>query len=264
MMRETAPAKAAVPQKPPVREPPVKFRSGKHTAVVKEVFDIAPKYPETYLIRFTFENEPVFDFEPGQFISIFAEKEGKRISRPYSIASWPENKQHLELCIKVVEGGFMSNYLHRVAPETKLPSIGPLGRFVMQEPIPYDTVFVATGTGVAPFISMMGHIWQQGLDDGHEFYIVFGVRYVHDLIYRDLIEKWERQHSNFHFLPTISRPETPDWKGRVGYVQKVLENDISDYGRKQVYICGLHDMVEDVTALCKRLGFAYIRFEKWD
>ncbi len=158
----------------------------------------------------------------------------------------------------------MSNYLHHVAPGTKLQSIAPLGRFVMAEPIPYDTVFVCTGTGVAPFIAMLGHIWDQGLDDGHEFHLVFGVRYVHDLIYRDLLEKWERQHSNFHFYPTISRPETPDWKGRVGYVQKILENELTDHGNKQVFICGLHDMVEDVRNLCVRLGFAHVRFEKWD
>src|SRR3972149_4880586 len=159
MMREPAPARSSAVPKPAVAEPPVKYRSGKHTAIVKEVFDIAPVYPETYLIRFTFENEPVIDFEPGQFISIFAEKDGKRISRPYSIASWPENKDHMELCIKVVEGGFMSNYLHHVPPGTKLQSIGPLGRFVIPEPIRYDTVFVAPGTGVAPFISMLGPIW---------------------------------------------------------------------------------------------------------
>src|SRR5437870_326710 len=101
MIRGTAPAKAVAVPKPAVQEPPVKFRSGKHTVIVKEVFDIAPKFPQTYLIRFTFENEPVFDFEPGQFISIFAEKDGKRISRPYSIASWPENKDYLELCIQI-------------------------------------------------------------------------------------------------------------------------------------------------------------------
>ena len=158
----------------------------------------------------------------------------------------------------------MSNFLHHVPVGTKLPTIGPLGRFVMQEPIPFDTVFVATGTGVAPFIAMMGHIWDRGLDRGREFHMVFGVRYVHDLIYRDLIEKWAREHRNFHFYPTISRPETSEWKGRVGYVQKILENEIKDYGRKQVFICGLHDMVEDVNNLCKRLGFAYVRFEKWD
>src|SRR2546421_4162079 len=178
MMRETASSKVAAPQKQVIHEAPVKFRSGKHTAIVKEVFDIAPKYPETYLIRFTFENEGVFDFEPGQFISLFAEKDGKSISRPYSIASPPESKDYLELCIKVVEGGFMSNYLHHVAPGTKLRSIAPLGTFVLLEPPDYpirDTVFVATGTGIAPFISMIGHIW--AMDYDIDVHMVFGCRY---------------------------------------------------------------------------------------
>lgn len=264
MMREPAPAKGTAAAKPAFQEPPVKFRCGKHSVIVKEGLDIATKYPETYVIRFTFENEPVFDFEPGQFISIFAEKDGKRISRPYSIASWPENKDYLELCIKVVEGGFMSNYLHHIAPGTKLQSIGPLGRFVIPEPIRYDTVFVATGTGVAPFVSMLGHIWANNLDDGLDFTVVFGVRYVHDLIYRNLFERWTREHPNFHFCPTISRPETPEWKGRVGYVQKIIQEEIKDYANKQVFICGLHDMVEQVKTLCENLGFALVRFEKWD
>src|SRR5207249_12122119 len=131
MMRGAAPSKATVPQKPVIQEAPVKFRSGKHTAIVKEVFDITTKYPETYLIRFTFEHESVFDFEPGQFLSIFAEKDGKRISPQYSIASWPENEASPELCIKAVECGFLSNFLHHVPGGTKLPTIGPLGRSVM-------------------------------------------------------------------------------------------------------------------------------------
>src|SRR5207245_8179196 len=139
---------------------------GEVTGGVEEGCESAPRFRQSCRIRLTFENEGVFDFEPGQFISIFAEKDGKRISRPYSIASWPENKAYLELCIKVVEGGFMSNYLHHVRPGTKLPTIAPLGRFVIQEPIPYDPVFVATRTGVAPFTSMLAHMWEQCLHHG--------------------------------------------------------------------------------------------------
>ena len=264
MMREAVPAKEKVASKRAFPEPPVKFRSGRHNAIVKDVVDITPKYPETYVIRFGFENEPVFDFEPGQFISIFAEKDGRRISRPYSIASPPENKESLELCIKVVEGGFMSNYLRTVAPGTRLQSIGPLGRFVLPEPVRADTVFVATGTGVAPFVSMLGHIWANNLDGGLDFYLVFGVRYVYDLIYRDLFERWAKEHPNFHFFPTVSRPETPEWKGRVGYVQKIIQEELKDHADKQVYICGLHDMVEQMKNLCEGLGFGLVRFEKWD
>jgi len=266
MQREPA-AKQAPSQRPaPFKAPPIRFRGSRHTAVVKEVFDIAKPYPETYLIRFTFDGEPkVFDFQAGQFISLFAEKDGKSISRPYSIASSPEQKDHLELCIKVVEGGFMSNYLHHVAPGTKLRSIAPLGTFVLLEPPDYpirDTVFVATGTGIAPFISMIGHIW--AMDYDIDVHMVFGCRYVHDLIYMDILQKWEKEHPNFHLYVTLSRPENSGWKGRVGYVQKVIETEITDRQNKDVYICGLHNMVEDVKNLCESLNFHWVRFEKWD
>src|SRR6058998_4354172 len=125
MMQREQVLKQETPQRPPTfKAPPIRFRGSRHTVVVKEVFDIATPYPETYLIRFTFDGEPkVFDYQAGQFISIFAEKDGKSISRPYSIASPPESKDYLELAIKVVESGFMSNYLHHVAPGTKLKSI---------------------------------------------------------------------------------------------------------------------------------------------
>ena len=263
MMQQEAAKKLSQAPKTAFQEPPLKFRASRYTAIVKEVFDITPTYPETYVIRFTFENLPqVFDFQAGQFISVFAEKEGKSISRPYSIASPPETKEHMELAIKVVGSGFMSNYLHRVAPGTKLRVIGPLGRFILLEPPERDIMFVATGTGVAPFVAMLGHIFSLNYDV--ELHLVFGVRYLYDLIYRNLFEKWAREHKNFHFYPTISRPETPDWKGRVGYVEKIIEHEIEDRTHKDVYICGLRHMVEQVKTLCESLNFHLVRFEKWD
>ena len=262
MMGQGAPPGKASTQPPP-QEPPLKYRASRYTAVVKEVLDVASVPPETYLIRFTIEGQPaVFDFQPGQFMSVFAEKEGKSISRPYSIASWPENKEHIELVVKVVEGGFMSNYLHTVPPGTRLKAIAPLGRFTLLEPPQRDILFVATGTGVAPFVSMAGHILAMGYDV--EMHLAFGVRYVHDLIYKDLFEGWEREHPNFHLYATLSRPGDSGWKGRVGYVEKVIEEEIEDRGSKDVYICGLHNMVEQVKTQCEGLGFNTVRFEKWD
>lgn len=262
MQREPMP-KPAPAERTAFRPPPLKYRAARYTAVVKEVFDIASLPPETYLIRFTFEGlQGVFDFQPGQFLSICAEKEGKSISRPYSIASPPEQKEYLELAIKVVEGGFMSNYLHKVPPGTKLKAVGPLGSFVLHEPPGHDIVFVATGTGVAPFVSMAGHVFAMEYDV--DIHLVFGARYIHDLIYMDTFERWQREHPNFHLYTTLSRPENSGWKGRAGYVQKIIEKEIKDPESKDVYICGLHNMVEDVKTLCENLNFHLVRFEKWD
>ena len=80
----------------------------------------------------------------------------------------------------------------------------------------------------------------------------------------DILQKWEKEHPNFHLYVTLSRPENSGWKGRVGYVQKVIESEITDRGNKDVYICGLHNMVEDVKNLCESLNFHWVRFEKWD
>jgi ferredoxin-NADP reductase len=227
-----------------------------------EVLDVTDITPTVYIIRFSHPDG--FDFLPGQFISIFVEKEGKKISRPYSIASPPHEKDALELCIKVVEGGFMSNYLHHVDPGTEVEVMGPLGRFVLLEPIERDTVFVATGTGVAPFVSMVKHIFHGATD--RDIHVTLGVRYVRELIYTDLFESLERDHPNFRFYPTISRPETEEWNGRVGYVQQVLENEIPELQGKMIYICGLHRMVEGTKQLCEEMGVPQeqVRFEKWD
>ncbi|TLZ58918.1 MAG: hypothetical protein E6K13_10450, partial [Methanobacteriota archaeon] len=70
MQREPVPKQEAPQRTAPFKAPPIRFRGSRHTAVVKEVFDIATPYPETYLIRFTFDGESkVFDYQAGQFIS---------------------------------------------------------------------------------------------------------------------------------------------------------------------------------------------------
>lgn len=258
MLREQPPAKR--PAAAAVPEPVPQHRAQRHVLEVLEVTDVSPT---TYVVRFGMEDgSEVFDFQPGQFVSVFAEKDGRPISRPYSIASAPHEKEAIELCIKVVEGGFMSNYLHGVEPGTTLRAIGPLGRFILLEPVIRDVAFIATGTGVAPFVCMLKHIFRQGTD--RDMWLFFGVRYVNELIYRDFFEELAAEHDNFHFSPTISRPETPKWTGRVGYVQKWIQEELTDPDSMHAYICGLHNMVEQTKALCEKLGFELVRFEKWD
>src|SRR3989304_4750192 len=54
---------------------------------------------------------------------------------------------------------------------------------------------------------------------GHDIYMFTGVRYVKELLYHDLFQAWARKYPNFHYVPSISRPETPEWTGRKGAVQ---------------------------------------------
>src|ERR1700749_868866 len=102
-----------------------------------------------------------FDFLPGQFVTLdlpIHEKPNKRW-RSYSIASWPDGSNIIELVIVLLEGGLGTNYLfNHVSVGSELTLRGPQGVFTMPETIDRDLFFICTGTGIAPFRSMAHHI----------------------------------------------------------------------------------------------------------
>ena len=213
--------------------------------------------------HFVFETPEVdqLPFSPGQFVSFTEVLSGKKITRPYSIASAPEGNR-FELCLNLVEEGLFSPFLFEMKPGDTVQTSAPLGYFVLRNPA-REAIFVATGTGIAPFRSMLhAHL---GRGEAKDITLIFGVRYEQTLLYRAEFEELERLHPNFHFWPTLSRPE-PDWKGRTGHVQKHLLEAIGERRDLDVYICGLKLMVDDVRALLKGLGFdrKQIVFEKYD
>jgi len=213
--------------------------------------------------HFVFEAPDVsqFSFVPGQFVSFTEVLAGKKITRPYSIASAPDGNR-FELCLNLVEEGLFSPFLFEMKPGDTVEMSAPLGYFVLRNPN-RDAIFVATGTGIAPFRSMLHAHLSHGLEK--DVTLIFGVRYEQTLMYRCEFEELERRHPNFHFWPTLSRPEA-DWKGRTGHVQKHLLEAIGDRRHLDVYICGLKLMVDDVRAMLKGLGFdrKQIVFEKYD
>ncbi|HLJ47428.1 MAG TPA: FAD-binding oxidoreductase [Bryobacteraceae bacterium] len=213
--------------------------------------------------HFVFEVPGVkeFYFVPGQFVSLTQNLEGKEITRAYSISSAP-NGNRFDLCLNRVQDGIFSNWLFTLAPGDTVETSAPLGYFILRNP-QRDAVLVATGTGIAPFRSML-EAWL-GQDDPKQLTLIFGVRYEHNLFYRDEFEELARKHPNFRFWPTLSRPE-PSWQGRTGHVQQHLIEALGDRRDLDVYICGLKLMVDDVRAMLKGMGFdrKQIIYEKYD
>ncbi len=212
--------------------------------------------------HFVFDAETEdFTFIAGQFVSFSDHVNGKKVTRAYSIASSPHGTI-FELCLNRVKEGKLSPRLFDMQVGDTIEMQGPLGYFVLRNPVS-DSVLVATGTGIAPLRSMLkAHLTH---DTGHQFTLIFGVRYERNLMYREEFEILASQHPNFRFWPTLSRPE-PGWTGRTGHVQQHLLEAIGDRRDIDVYICGLKLMVDDVRARLKDLGFdrKHIIYEKYD
>ncbi len=202
-----------------------------------------------------------FDFVPGQFVSLTDEVGGIKVTRAYSLASAP-NRNRFELCLNRVNLGRFSPHLFALRPGRCVPMTGPFGSFRLRDPVS-DSVFVATGTGIAPFRSMLSDAaaWRAG----KQFTLILGVRYEDGILYEEEFRAMERAHSGFRFWPVVSRPG-PAWKGRTGHVQAHVPEAVGSRRDLDVYICGLRRMVDEVRALLKQIGFDPKRliYEKYD
>ncbi len=202
-------------------------------------------------------------FLPGQFVAVLCPQAGKVIRRAYSIASPPYDKNGLELVIKRVDGGAVTAWFWNLKPGDRFQVHGPYGKFILPDLVDFEPVFVATGTGIAPFRSMILSL----LKNGHKgkLSLVFGVRYEEAIPYHAEFTGLAARHPNFSYIPTLSRP-TPAWKGETGYVQTKIEKLFVDPAGRRIYICGLGEMIRAVCDEAFRNGYAkeQVLFEKYD
>ncbi len=198
---------------------------------------------------FDYPKDADLGFTAGQFLMVHLEKDGKPHKKPYSIASSPslgKNRQ-IELCIKLVEGGYVSTYFFDRKEGDALHTSLPYGVFTVKEPWQDNLIFVGTGTGVAPLRGMIQNLYEKGCTK--DTWLIFGNRYETDILYLDEWQELEKKHPNFHFIPTVSRPKT--WKGETAYVQEIVKKT---FGGKteglDFYGCGLVPMCQQLkTAL---------------
>jgi ferredoxin-NADP reductase len=213
--------------------------------------------------QFQISNGHRFDFRPGQFISLDIELDGRKVRRPYSIASAPRSDNGFDLCLNMLPEGRVSSWLFNLKPGDKIGFSGPFGFFSLHEPLDPVLAFVATGTGIAPIRAMLQQLYSR--PHGSEVWLIFGVRQERDILYRDEFEKMAGEHPGFHFVPTLSRPES-GWTGHTGYVQQHVVRYLAGKNGLHAYLCGLRKMIEDVAQEFRALGYdpKALSYEKYD
>jgi len=156
--------------------------------------------------------------------------------------------------------GVASNHLADLEPGEMVKITGPSGkRFLLPEnEKEFNYLFFATGTGIAPFRGMIMELFAKG-DYQNDCALIFGCPYRTDLLYSDYFEKMAQEHSNFHYLKSISR-ESRRKDGSKHYVQTKIEDEeelllpILKKKNTLIYICGLKGMEAGIYKELLRLG----------
>lgn len=187
------------------------------------------------------------NFEAGQFVLLEVPQKSGAVTRPYSIASNPKQNKFFSFCVGIFPGGKGSEYVRNLKIGDKLKMGDPLGFFtISKNDYDNDFLFVAAGTGIAPFKSIIPQMLEQGFDN--KIILLFGLRSEEDIFYFDFFRNLSAQHKNFKFIPTLSQPKK-GWQGIKGRVTDFIANNKLPYKKFKIYACGSPQMTNDVSEL---------------
>jgi ferredoxin--NADP+ reductase len=208
-----------------------------------------------------------FPFEPGQYATLgLVNETGKLIQRPMSVSSSADDLSEYEFFIRLVEGGEFTTLLWDIGLGDPINIKGPKGKFMLQ-PDGRRCLFVASGTGLAPFMSMLDTLRERG--ETRDIALLHGVSYDHDLAWRDELTELANGGGGLplRYVATVSRPQAcPDWTGCVGRVEAILESQLDEQGltaeNTTMYLCGNPEMVSAVEEIAAARGFEPERVRK--
>ncbi len=247
-------------------------------ARVQKKMEVAPGL---MIIRVAPEGWALPDFKAGQFAVLglpgsaprcsMSESEedspasDRLIRRAYSIASSSVQREYLEFYVALVRSGSLTPRLFALDKDDKVwlsPRI--TGMFTLDD-VPDDSnvVLIATGTGIAPYMSMIRS--RMLAHEDRRFAVLHGARHSWDLGYRSELVALEHNYQNFFYLPTIRNPVDEDnpWTGHVGFVQTLWTDGtlqeswggLPSPSDTHVFLCGNPGMIESMTDILQTGGF---------
>jgi ferredoxin-NADP reductase len=210
---------------------------------------------------FNLSNEESFSFIPGQFIRLhFRNEQGVEIRRSYSLANSQSPCNTIEFAASYIDGGFASNILFNLKTGDALSMSGPVGKLILNQ----DThlykrhIFVATGTGITPFLSMLPQLSARlESKEINEVLILQGVQTRQDLLYGESFKKFCNNHQGASFLPCFSREPVANLNEQEysGYVQSQFDSLSLNPQSDKLYLCGNPAMIDEAYQTLKERDF---------
>jgi glycine betaine catabolism B len=219
------------------------------------------------------ESPMVFDYLPGQFVTLAVEIQGQRVLRPYSISTSPTRPYHLSITVKRVPtpatqpdapAGVVSNWLHdhlQVGDRLTLLG-GPLGTFSCVPNVPNKLLLLSAGSGISPMMSMAR--WLQDTLSDCDIIFFHSARTVEDVVFRAELEQMATQMPNFHLYVTVTQMGLQrSWMGLTGRISDTMVHLVApDLADRTVYVCGPDGFMQATRSLMQSLQFPMERYHE--
>ncbi|MEO8482773.1 MAG: 2Fe-2S iron-sulfur cluster-binding protein [Acidobacteriota bacterium] len=221
----------------PAVKPKRSFWSGE--LLLSRIFD------ESHDVK-TFRFTPVdggtlpFTHVAGQYLNLALTIDGKRVNRSYTIASAPTRANYCEISVKRTPNGYASHHLHddwREGQRVKVSAPGGKFLFAGAASDPRRVVLIAGGIGITPMMSIVRSLTDQGWPG--EIYLLFSVRAVRDVVFRDELEYLQARFPRLHAQVLVSAdPDTP-WNGPRGHITRdAIASVVPNLTCGPVLVCG--------------------------
>jgi glycine betaine catabolism B len=183
----------------------------------------------------------IFDYLPGQYITLSMMIAGQEYKRSYSLASTPSHHGILEITVKKdPNGGVVSNWLNDCLKIGDTLNVkGPFGKFSCVRHTPKKILFLAAGSGIVPIMSMLR--WLADTEAQVDVMLLLSFRNLYDIIYSDELNLIAARHNNIKLFITLTKEPVAisPWLGLTGRVnEKMLAGLVPDLAERAVYLCG--------------------------
>lgn len=196
-------------------------------------------------------------FIAGQYVNLRLTIGGVQTSRAYSIASSPQQRAHYEIAVREKPDGFVTRYLLQALQRGEhLEISAPAGQFYYNPLIHGKAlVFIAGGSGITPFMSMIQDFYETGPDD-LKVDLIYGCASEDDVIYRSQLQSLDEKFDGFSFHLVVSDP-SESFQGLTGFITRdLLRRLLGGFEGKKFYLCGPEVMYQFVIGELEAEGVA--------
>ncbi|EKD68117.1 MAG: hypothetical protein ACD_48C00075G0003 [uncultured bacterium] len=225
------------------------------TATITKKFQLS-----SHVYEFTFQLLQEIAFTPGQYATFIIDNQTRR---QYSFAAPCTSPKEFKIVVDVTPMGPGSKFFLEKNVGDEIEILAPLGTFHLDIPTT-PIVFIATGTGIVPFKTMLEDYFlhYQLTTNNYELVLFWGLRHEEDIFWNNLLDNWQQKYLNFHYSIILSKPGE-SWRGKIGHVTEHIQDEIQGLETHTFYLCGNRHMISDVKTdlLAHQVPEDYIKTE---